>query len=97
LLALIAGPGATNVGFEEYLLINEVAAASPAVSVVDDDVDLDDELLVLDVLPHAAATNPRLATTNPIRIIGRFNSSPFYLPRSKASLPSPNTLVVPDL
>jgi hypothetical protein len=88
LLALNAGPGATNAGREEYLLMSEVAAATPAASLFDD-VDFEDELdelLVLDVLPHAAATKPRLATTNPIRIIGCFNASPFCIPKEQDTL-----------
>ncbi|MCL5053896.1 MAG: hypothetical protein M1447_08835 [Gammaproteobacteria bacterium] len=79
LLALNAGPGATNAGSEEYLFIKEVAAATPAASLFDD-VDFEDEL---DELPHAAATKPRLATTNPIRIIGCFNASPFLSPQEQ--------------
>ncbi len=69
--------------------MNEVAAATPAASLFDDDVDFEDELdelLVLDVLPHAAATKPRLATTNPIRIIGCFNASPFCIPKEQGNL-----------
>lgn len=63
--------------------MKEAAAATPAVSdddFFDDDVEFEDELLVLAVLPHAAATKPRLATTNPIRMTGCFNASPFYFP-----------------
>jgi hypothetical protein len=90
LLALNAGPGASKPGSPEYLLIKAVAAATPALS-AEDVVGLDElvELLVLDVLPQAAATKPRLATTNPIRTTGCFNVPPLSLPMGPGNDLSP--------